>query len=90
MGAESWDEAKEPLLSGNPRLHYPNTVVRFFLGEDETAPYIIETAHAYHDAITSETSLQIVPNTGHGVHRTREGTEALIASIREAAGADTE
>ena len=86
VGAESWDESKEPMLSGNPRLHYPNTIVRFFLGEDETASYIIETAHGYHDALTSETSLQIVPNTGHSVHRTREGTEALIASIREATG----
>ena len=82
MGAEDRDESKEPMLSGNPRLHYPNTIVRFFLGENEPTAYIIETAKAYHAAITSEKSLQIVPNTGHGVPRTEEGAEALIDSIR--------
>ena len=82
VGAEDRDESKEPMLSGNPRLHYPNTIVRFFLGENEPTAYIIETAKAYHAAITSEKSLQIVPNTGHGVPRTEEGAEALIDSIR--------
>ncbi len=84
VGAEGWDESKEPMLSGDPRLHYPNTIVRFFLGENEPTAYIIETAKAYHAAITSEKSLQIVPNTGHGVPRTEEGTTALITSINPA------
>ena len=85
VGAERWDESKEPMLSGDPRLHYPHTIVRFFLGENEPTAYIVETANAFHAAITSQKSLQTVPNTGHGVHRTKEGAEALIASIREAA-----
>ena len=84
VGAEGWDESKEPMLSGDPRLHYPNTIVRFFLGENEPTAYIIETAKAYHAAITSEKSLQIVPNTGHGVPFTGEGTTALITSINPA------
>ena len=86
VGAQSWDKSNEPILSGSPRLHYPITLVRFFLGENEPTEYIIETAKAYHDAITSEKSLQIVPNTAHGGPFTDEGTAALIASIREAAG----
>jgi len=81
VGVEGWDDSKEPMLSGDPRLHYPNTIVRFFLGENEPTAYIIETAKAYHAAITSEKSLQVVPNTGHGVPRTEEGTTALITSI---------
>ena len=88
VGAERWDESKEPMLSGNPRFHYPNTIVRFFLGENEPTEYIVETANAYHAAITSDKSLQVVPNTGHGVPFTEEGAEALIASIRGAAGSD--
>ena len=83
-GAKGWDESKEPMLSGDPRLLYPNTIVRFFLGENEPTAYIIETARAYHAAITSEKSLQIVPNTGHGVPFTGEGTTALITSINPA------
>ena len=65
----------------NPRLHYSNTIVRFSLGEHERSAEIIETANAYHDAITSEKSKQIEPNTPHGVHRTNEGAAVLIASI---------
>ena len=79
--AELWNESREPMLFGNPRLHYPNTIVRFFLGEQEGSADIIQTANAYHEAITSEKSMQIVPNTGHGVHRTKEGAAALITSI---------
>ena len=82
--AEGWDESKEPMLSGDPRLHYPNTIVRFFLGENEPTAYIIETAKAYHAAITSEKSLQTVPNTANGVPFTEEGTTALITSINPA------
>ncbi|MFQ5950454.1 MAG: hypothetical protein ACE5KH_00045 [Candidatus Geothermarchaeales archaeon] len=81
VGAE-W---AEPILSGNPRLHYPNTVVQFFLGEDEPSPEIVATAYAYFDAITSAKSMQILPETGHGVHRSAGGAEALITSIKEAA-----
>lgn len=85
VGAEFWNESTEPMLFGDPRLNYPNTIVRFFLGENEGSPDIIETANAYYDAITSTKSIQIVPNTAHGVHRTAEGTAALLASISEAA-----
>jgi hypothetical protein len=87
VGAERWDESTEPMLFDNPRLHYPNTIVRFFLGENEHSAEAIETANAYYDAITSAKSMQIVPNTAHGVHRTEEGAAALLASIREAARA---
>ena len=79
--AELWNGTREPMLFGNPRLHYPNTIVRFFLGEHEPSTEIIETANAYYDAITSKKSIQIVPNTSHGVHRTEEGRAALITSI---------
>ena len=83
VAEERWDPSKEPMLSGNPRLHYPKTTVRFFLGEQEPSPPVIKTAHLYHDRITSDKSIQIVPNTAHGVHRTPEGTEALLDSIME-------
>ena len=74
----------EPLLSGNPRVSYPTTAVRFFLGENEPTQYIIDGANDYLNAITSERTMQIVPNTRHGTHFTQEGTAALIASVREA------
>ena len=75
---------REPLLSGNPRVNYPTTTVRFFLGENEPPQYIIDNAHEYFDAITSKKTLQIVPNTAHGVQSTQEGAAALIAAVREA------
>ncbi len=83
---EGWDGSGEPILSDQPRVHYPGTKVRFFLGENEPTWYIGETAQAYYEAITSEKSLQIVPNTAHGVHRTQHGAEALISAVREVAG----
>ena len=85
-GNEADDISKEPILSGIPDLGYPNTVVNFFLGEHEPAQVIIDTANAFHDAITSTKSIQTVPNTGHPVHHTEEGTAALLAKIHEAAG----
>lgn len=83
---ELFDASREPLLFGAPRLDYPNTVVRFFIGENEPSSYIVDTANNYHERITSDRSIQIVPNTGHQVARTEEGLDALLASIREAAG----
>ena len=85
IGTPGWDGPREPMLSGNPRLHYPNTIVRFFLGENEPNAYVVETAEAYHRAITSETSLQVVPNAAHSLHRFVEGHVALLTSMREAA-----
>ena len=75
---------REPLLSGNPRVNYPSTTVRFFLGENEPTQYIIDNSNEYFNAITSEKTMQIVPNTEHGVLFTQEGTAALIAAVREA------
>ena len=84
---ELWNESTEPMLFGNPRVYYPNTIVRFFLGENEPTPYIVESANAYFDAITSTKSMQIVPNTAHAIHSTEEGAAALLAAIMEAARA---
>lgn len=74
----------EPLLSGIPRLHYPNTRVRFFLGQNEPTQRIKYEANAYLTAITSAKSYQTVPNTAHRVELTQEGQVALIAAVREA------
>ncbi|MFC1593124.1 hypothetical protein ACFL4C_03830 [Candidatus Omnitrophota bacterium] len=30
VGAELWNESTEPMLFGNPRFYYPNTIVRIF------------------------------------------------------------
>lgn len=75
---------REPLLSGNPRVNYPTTTVRFFLGENEPTQYIIDNANEYFNAITTKKTMQIVPNTAHGIQFTLEGTAALIAAVREA------
>lgn len=76
--------SREPLLSGNPRVNYPTTAVRFFLGENEPTQYIIDDANEYFNAITSEKTMQIVPNTRHCIYCSTEGTAALIAAVREA------
>ena len=68
---------------------YPRTTVRFYLEEDEPTPEIIESANAYFAAITSDKWMQILPNVGHRVHRTAEGTAAMLASIRQGPGAGT-
>ena len=81
------DSPSEPLLSGNPRVIYPSTTVRFSPGENEPTQYIIDNANEYFNAITSEKTLQIVPNTAHGIQFTQEGTAALIAAGREAVAA---
>ena len=83
-GTGTPDSPSEPLLSGNPRVNYPSTTVRFFLGDNEPTQYIIDNANEYFNAITSEKTMQIVPNTPHGVQFTQEGTAALIAAVREA------
>lgn len=75
---------REPLLSGNPQLNYPSTTVRFFLGEDEPSQRIIDNANELFDAITSEKTFQIIPNTPHSIPHYEEGAKALIAAVREA------
>lgn len=85
FGQEGFDESYEPFLSGDPRLDYPNTTVHFFLGEHEPSDEIIISAMTYFDLITTDKSLQTVPNAGHDIHHTNEGAEALIASVREVA-----
>ena len=87
VGGLLWDESTEPMLFGNPRLHYPNTNVRFFIGEHEPTEEIMKSANAYHDRISSAKSMLIVPNTGHAMNKTVEGAAALLASIRETAEA---
>ena len=84
FGTEPWPIAKEPLLTGNPRLHYPNTIVRFFIGKDDAMVALRNTASTYHAAITSETTLQDLAGVGHSIKRSALGAEALLASIREA------
>ena len=86
-GTGNPDPSREPLLSGNPRVNYPSTTVRFFLGENEPTQYIIDNANEYFNAITSEKTMQIVPNTAHSIQYTQEGTAALIAVVREAVAA---
>ena len=73
----------ELLLSANPRLHYPGTIVRFFLGDQDDRE-IINFANAYFNAITSAKSMQTVRDTGHGVFATQAGRDAIIAALREA------
>ena len=78
----------EPLLSGTPRLHYPSTLVRFFLGQNDPKYEEYKAdANAYYKAITSAKSFRTLPNTEHNVEFTPEGQAALIAAVREAAGA---
>ena len=83
-GTGTPDPSREPLLSGNARVNYPSTTVRFFLGENEPTQRIIDNANEYFNAITSEKTFQIVPNAPHGIQFTQEGTAALIAAVREA------
>ena len=88
VDGDLFDETREPILFGAPRLDYANTEVRFFIGEDEPSSYIVDTANNYHDEITSNRSLQVVPNTGHQVARTQEGLDALLGAIRASAAAE--
>ena len=75
--------SRESLLSRDPRVNYPSTTVRFFLGENETQN-TIDAANEYYNAITSEKTMQRVPNAEHNDYLTPEGTAALIAAVREA------
>ena len=84
VDGQLWGESTEPMLFGNPQLHYPNTTVSFFIGEQEPSDYIVMSATAYHDRISSAKSMLVVPNTGHAMNKTAEGAAALLASIREA------
>ena len=78
-------QSREPLIGGNPRLHYPTTVVRFFLGDDEPTPRIVESANAYYDAITSAKTMRVLPDTAHNIEFTQAGRDAFITAVREAA-----
>lgn len=79
--------APEPLLSGMPRLKYPNTTVRFFLGAEGPDPRIVADANTYFEAISSSKSFVTLPATAQDVENTREGQEALIAAVRQALAA---
>ena len=79
----TYGSVREPLLSGKPKLHYPNPVVRFFLGENEPKQAIRDAANSYFEAITSAKTFQVVPGTEHSVHFTQAGQDALISAITE-------
>ena len=81
VGGSLFSAINEPILFGEPRLDYPNTTVRFFIGDAEPSDYIVDTAGFYHDLIRSVTSYQTVANTAHQVARTAEGLTALLDSI---------
>ena len=83
----AWDESLQPLLSGQPRLDYPNTTVHFYLGVYEDSLSITYTAMTFYQAIASQKTLQILPDTGHQIHLSQAGTQAMLASIRQAAAA---
>ena len=85
VDAALFNDTWEPLLFGDPRTHYPNTTVRFFIGKDEPSSYITETADNYHDRITSDTSIRFIPHADHQVQRTEKGSKAMLASIRKSA-----
>ena len=78
------DHPAEPFLaSGNPRLHYPKTAVRFFVGEADQFPYVFTMAQAYHDAITADKAIDLaVPGAGHGVFRTEIGAAMMLDAVR--------
>ena len=77
-----------PLRKVKPKLHYPDTVVRFFLGENEPKQAISDAANSYFDAITSAKTFQVVPGTEHSVHFTQAGRDALIGAITETLAAN--
>ncbi len=78
---------REPILSGTPKLSYPNTTVRLFLGvNDPNSDGTVDSARAYYDAVASQKSLQMISNTGHDVEATSEGQAALRAAVQGALG----
>lgn len=84
-GVGVWDESREPFLSGDAWFAYPTMMTNLFLGENEPTEEIIATARTYHFLITSPKSMTVVPDTGHGVHKTMEGAAALVDAIRDTA-----
>jgi len=76
-------QTPEPLLGGNPQLHYPGTLVRFFIG-DQDSREIFDFADAYFNAITSTKTMEIVPKTPHAVFSTQAGRDAILAALRGA------
>lgn len=85
-GAGVWDASREPLLSGAPEFSYAKTTVNFFIGAEEPTPAIVTTAKAFHAAITSAKSYTTIPNVGHQVQTTKEGSDAMLAAVRAALG----
>lgn len=83
-GIGSWDESREPFLSGPAWFDYPTMTTNFFLGEFEKNQNVIVTVNTYHSLIESEKTMTTVPDTGHGVHKTPEGAEALVSALRDA------
>jgi len=72
----------EPLLSSNPNLNYPNTTVRFFLGDAEDKPEYVENARMYYDKIQSKKEIfWNIPNTGYRIYNFDNGVNHLLASI---------
>lgn len=73
-----------PAVNRSPVLSYPNTIVRFFMGDQEPNFEIIADARAYHDVITSAKSYTIVPGTNHHIEDTQAGVDAFFFSVRSA------
>jgi hypothetical protein len=83
-GPEPLLPSDPPAVNRQPLLNYPTTVVRFFLGDQEPNPEIIADARAYHQAITSAKSFDLVPGTGHHIEDTQAGVDAFLGSVRAA------
>ena len=81
----------EPLLpvspgsGSDPRLNYPSTVARFFLGDrDPNHDGTADSARAYYGAITSSKSFTTVVNTEHVIESSQAGVDAFVAAVRAA------
>jgi hypothetical protein len=81
----------EPLLPGappssnrEPRVSYPTTVTRFFLGAEEPTPDIVADANAFYNVITSTKSFTTVPGTAHDIEQTQAGVDAFVGAVRGA------
>lgn len=65
----------------NPRLNYPMTVVRIFLGAREPNSDAARDARAYFAAVASTKSIQTVPGTGDVIESTQAGAQAFMAWV---------
>jgi hypothetical protein len=83
-GSEPLMPAPPPAVRRDPRVNYPSTTVRFFLGDREPMPEIIADANAYYAAIVSAKSMATVTSTAHNIEETQNGIDAYVQSVRSA------